>query len=295
MKKMESNQDPSLPSSQSSRVAGDGSFDRNGAKEALWASAGLLVLLGGGKTLAPLFSFGTDALYFLQAAYQLYLPLWLIQRRGENPESHSIHLHGALLGPIAALRAKVILRMRSTKRTGLPVVIRRALRYYGRGAKWNGKNLFRDLRRAILIAGVTFPPFVIGHHIVRSYYLGPEHVSYSFAIPPGILEIVAVNMLLVGLPEELFYRGFVQTRLERIWPSRRTIFGIPVDRTVFVVSALFALGHFLGEWNPARLGPFFPAFLFSLLTRKSGSIAGAIFYHGLANVFSATLLYGYQQ
>jgi uncharacterized protein len=265
----------------------------NGAKEAGWAALGLLILLGVGKMIAPMFPGGSDLLYLLVAGYQLYLPLWLIQRRGENPETHSIHLHGALLGPIAALRAVFVRWAQQRKRLRLRF-LRKGLAYYGRGASCNGKAFFRDILRALLVAAITFPPFLIGHHFFRLTFFGAEHAGYQFAIPPDLAEIIAVNILLVGLPEELFYRGFVQTRLERVWKVRRTIFGVPIDRTVIIVSGLFALGHFLGEWNPARLGPFFPAFLFSMLTRQSGSISGAVLYHGLSNAFSATLLYGYQ-
>ena len=263
------------------------------AHEALYITLGLLALLGVGKPLAPMLNMGADFLYLAVAGYQLYVPLWLIQRRQENPESHGIHLHGLLLGPIAALRKCVLTRMRRAKTSGRRS-FRRVLRYYGRGARLDRAGLYQDLGWAIVLACITFPPFFVAHHFFRLYVFGPEYASYTFRLPPNLMELVVVNVLLIGLPEELFYRGFLQTRLERWWTNRRSIFGIPCDRTVIVVSALFALGHFLGEWNPARLGPFFPAFLFSMLRRKSGSITGAILYHGLSNVFSATLLYGYQ-
>ena len=266
---------------------------QQGAREALWTTVGLLVLLGVGKSIAPLLPLGSDFLYLAVAGYQLYVPLWLIQRRRENPESHGIHLHGVLLGPIAALRHTLLIRLRNARLSGWGL-LRKVLRYYGRGARLQANSLGTDLGWALLLACLTFPPFFIAHHFFRLYAFGPEYANYSLRVPPDLAELVLVNVLLIGLPEELFYRGFVQTRLERWWTDRRCILGVPIDRTVIVVSALFALGHFLGEWNPARLGPFFPAILFSMLRRKSGSITGAIIYHGLSNVFSATLLYGYQ-
>jgi hypothetical protein len=105
-------------------------------------------------------------------------------------------------------------------------------------------------------------------------------------VPDDLHLVLLKNTFLIALPEELFYRGFVEHRLERHWPTRLFPIGVPLGRTVVLSSALFALGHFVGEWNPARLGPFFPAFLFSLLTRRSGCIAGAVCYHGLSNAFS---------
>ena len=91
----------------------------------------------------------------------------------------------------------------------------------------------------------------------------------------------------------MLYRGFLELRLERLWPTRWHVWLIPVSRTVILASALFALGHFLGEYHPARLGPFFPAFVFSALTRRSQSITGAVVFHGAANAFSTVLLAGY--
>jgi membrane protease YdiL (CAAX protease family) len=213
------------------------------------------------------------------------VPLWLVQARGEAPESHGLHAHGALLGPIAALRRFVVARSRG--RAGL---VRRALAHYGRGAAFRPRPFCADVGRALLVALVTFPPFLVGHHLWWTYWAPPGgQVSFALNVPPDLLAIVAKNVVLVALPEEMFYRGFVETRLDRLWPTKRTVLGVPLSRTVFVASAFFAVGHFAGEWNPARLGPFFPAFVFSMLTRKSGSIAGAVLYHGLSNAFSAVL------
>jgi len=65
----------------------------------------------------------------------------------------------------------------------------------------------------------------------------------------------------------------VQTRLVRAWPPWATRFGVPIGWAIVVTSGLFALGHYVGEWgNPARLGPFFPALLFSAMRARSGSI-----------------------
>ena len=98
----------------------------------------------------------------------------------------------------------------------------------------------------------------------------------------------------VALPEETFYRGYLQPRLEAKWPPKTLIFGATVGRAAIVTAALFALGHFLGEWNPLRLGPFFPALVFSWQRNRTGSILGAISFHGLCNIFGEILFKLYQ-
>ncbi len=275
-----------------------GASDKQGAREALKAGAGLLVLLAVGKSAAGLVPFGADVVFTAAAAFQLYVPLWLIQRRGELPESHFIHVHGLLLGSVAALRRRVVEARRSAGRRGAR---RRSgleewLAHYGRGARFRPRALASDVGRALLVAVITFAPFAVAHHFWQVAMAGEgAHVTFRPTLPPDLWPLLLKNVFLVALPEELFYRGFLETRLERLWPTRRFVLGVPLGRAVIVASAMFALGHWLGEWgNPARLAPFFPAFLFSMLARRGSSITGAVLYHGLSNAFSATLLAGYR-
>lgn len=263
---------------------------RRGAVEALQATVGLLLALWVGKHIARGVGFG-DVIFTGIAAFQLYVPLWLIQRGGELPESHAIHAHGLLLGPIAALRARLVRGRRRRRFHGRPGPLLAWLGHYGRGASVRVRPLLGDLRRAVVVAAITFPVFALSHHVWQEA-LG--HPWRGFRVPPDLAMVWLKNTLLIALPEELFYRGFVETRLERLWPTTRTVLGLPIGRTVVVASALFALGHFLGEYNPARLGPFFPAFVFSALTRRSRSITGAVVYHGASNAFSHLLAFGYR-
>jgi membrane protease YdiL (CAAX protease family) len=263
---------------------------KEGATEALLATCGLLLLLAIGKPAARALGVN-EALFTVVAAYQLYVPLWLIQRRGELPEAYSIHVHGLLLGPLAAWRNVLVVRLRRTTRKPRRrrSALLRVLAHYGRSARLDARGLRRDVGMSLLAAFVTFPPFVIAHHAWQSWH-GLSHGAFS--LPPDLLSTLVKNVLLVALPEEMFYRGFVEGRLERLWPNQRQWI-VPLGRTVVVTSGLFALGHFLGEWDPARLGPFFPAFVFSTLTRRNRSIAGAVLYHGMSNAFSAALAFGY--
>jgi membrane protease YdiL (CAAX protease family) len=267
---------------------------RGGAREALIAGAALLLLLEVGKHVVA--AFGPAGPYFFTfvAGFQIYVPLWLIQRRGEAPEAYAIHAHGALLGPVAALRRRVVLARKKKPRAARGPKrskARELLATYGRGAHFRGKDFAFDVGRALLLAAVTFPPFALGHDWWQHHFGAP---GYRFTVPSDIVETLLKNTFLIALPEEMFYRGFLEHRLDRLWPTKTVlVWLVPLSRTVFLASAMFALGHFLGEYNPARLGPFFPAFVFSGLTRKSGSISGGILYHGMSNAFSALLFAGY--
>lgn len=259
------------------------------------ATGALLLMLALIKPLRGMAPFAPDLVFTAAAGFQLYVPLWLIQRRGEDPKVYGIHAHGLFLGPIAAWRRRRVLSRKRLAREK-----RRArdslddnLAAYGRGARLEPKALAKDLGWALGLMAVTFPPFAVGHHFWLSILSGRE-ARYVFDLPDNLVTIVLTNLLLVALSEELFYRGFLETRLDRLWKDRFSIFGLPLTRTVFVASALFALGHFAGEWgSPARLAPFFPAFAFSFLARKGSSIFGAVIFHGCSNIYSAVLLSGY--
>ena len=101
--------------------------------------------------------------------------------------------------------------------------------------------------------------------------------------------MAATHLFGVALPEETFYRGYLQPRLEALWPPKTRIFGVLMGKAVIVSAILFALGHFLGEWNPLRLGPFFPALVFAWQRNKTGSIGGAIAYHAACNILGEVL------
>jgi len=65
--------------------------------------------------------------------------------------------------------------------------------------------------------------------------------------------------------------------------------GATVGPAIVVTAALFALGHFVVDFRPMRLGVFFPAILFGWIKERTGTISAPILFHALSNVFMATL------
>ncbi|MDY0059853.1 MAG: MrtP family glutamic-type intramembrane protease [Myxococcota bacterium] len=105
--------------------------------------------------------------------------------------------------------------------------------------------------------------------------------------------LVLSHLLLVALPEELFYRGYAQTTLDQVFPRRVRVLGVELGLSVLVVSVLFALGHFLVDLRVERLAVFFPSLLFGYLRAGSGSLLAPILVHAASNVFSDLLAKGY--
>jgi uncharacterized protein len=108
-------------------------------------------------------------------------------------------------------------------------------------------------------------------------------------LPPDFLLLALSQLLVVAVPEELFFRGYLLARFEERWPSRRLVLGAPVGRALVVSSALFALGHVLVDFDVQRFSVFVPALIFGWMRSRTGSIAPGALFHALCNLFSETL------
>jgi membrane protease YdiL (CAAX protease family) len=143
----------------------------------------------------------------------------------------------------------------------------------------------RELAVAAAVAAVVFP--------VYAYFwplLNPVPRARHFALDGARARDIANNLFAVALTEEMYFRGFVQTRLA-------DVLGVPASPRglkamllpVLVTSVLFALTHLIVEVTPARAAVFFPALLFGALRVVRGGVGAAVFVHAAANVLSAYL------
>ena len=142
---------------------------------------------------------------------------------------------------------------------------------------------------ALAVAALIFPPFVVGFFLWHS----PAH-AFHWNPPPDLGSFALAQFVVVGLPEEAFFRGYLQTRLHDVFPGRRRILGADVSPGAVIASAaLFALIHFLVEGNPARLAVFFPGLLFGWARARRGGIGAGLALHALSNVLSEFLVRGW--
>ncbi len=188
-------------------------------------------------------------------------------------------------------------------------------RLRARGEEWSDYGVpffgLRDARTwrafgrgalvALGVAAIVFPVFALGFW---AYAQALPHLPSSLArllapysgfprfhprLPEGLPLLVVVQLLVVALPEEMLYRGFVQTSWARSAPERGVrVLGARLGAGFVSTQALFALGH-LVVLQPWRLGTFFPGLLFGWLRERTGSIAAAVWLHAASNIFIATL------
>lgn len=174
-------------------------------------------------------------------------------------------------------------------------------------------RLLRDNRGAIIVElGVAlglcllvFPPYLFAFGYWNELQGFP-----SLVFTADFASFALAQFIVVALPEEAFFRGFVQTRLDDHFrgttssperdgpdgdvpesdaPRRRVHFA-----ALLLQAVLFALIHFLVDgFNPARLAVFFPGLLFGLLRARRGGIGAAIVFHALCNIYGELLYRGW--
>jgi hypothetical protein len=149
---------------------------------------------------------------------------------------------------------------------------------------------------AVLLAGFL-AVYVIYYraHCGGAELLGPLGRSCSrfvsswdrlaLSLPPRFWELVLGQVVVVAIPEEVFYRGYLLGRLEEALPSARRWLGVPVGWPILLQAALFGLGHFLIDWNPLRLAVALPALLFAALRSwGGGNLVAPVIFHASANL-----------
>lgn len=151
------------------------------------------------------------------------------------------------------------------------------------------KSAGRAVGWALAFAVVAFVPFFFGW---RAYW----KVSGTFSLTVSAGDIASElfgQLVLIALPEEAFYRGYLQTRLDDVWAPRMRLAGATIGPGLVVGSVIFALGHLATIHVPARLAVFFPSLVFGWLRARTGGVGSSVVFHALCNVFSEALGRGF--
>lgn len=147
----------------------------------------------------------------------------------------------------------------------------------------------RESLVAFAVALAIFPPFVVGFWL----WHGPTH-AFRWSLPPDLPTFALAQVVMVALPEEAFFRGWVQTRLHDLWPPKRKLLGAEIEpRALVLQAALFALVHLAVEPRLDELATFFPGLLFGWLRARRDGIGAAVVLHALSNLFAETLVRGW--
>ncbi len=206
---------------------------------------------------------------------QLLLIVTLVQLDGLIELGGNLH---ALVGVIFILLPIIVLDRRGRPYQRYGITLRR---------------VHLDLSWTLVAAVITFLPIALLASYVWEIAWRTELPSWRFVMPAGFFEMAASHLLVVALPEEVFYRGYLMGRLDDIFPPSVPLLGARVGWSLPLQAVLFALGHFLVDFNPGRLMVFFPALAFGWLKAKRRSLGAPVLFHAASNIFMQLLLAGY--
>jgi uncharacterized protein len=144
-----------------------------------------------------------------------------------------------------------------------------------------------SLAWSLVAALVFFPLFWLGFVL----WWQPAR-GFVWPAPPAP-DVLLTQVLGIAMPEEMFYRGYVQTALDDASKWRFRCFGAELGAGILLGSAVFALGHLATTGHPARLSVFFPSLVFGWLRARTGGIGAAVAFHAGCNIFSAFLTDAY--
>ncbi len=142
------------------------------------------------------------------------------------------------------------------------------------------------LRWHVWVSVGVFVPFVLGFWLWESLWNG---ASFQFRLPPQLLWSVIDQMLLIALPEEFFFRGYLQTQFDQTFGTPFRVLGVRCGWGLPLAAGLFALCH-VAHGGPARLSVFFPGLWYGWLRAGTGTIAVPTAYHAVSNLLLAWLL-----
>lgn len=91
------------------------------------------------------------------------------------------------------------------------------------------------------------------------------------------------QLLVVALPEEALFRGWMLARLRRRLAPGRRVFGVPFGAAHVLSAALFALVHLAAIPSAHRLLVFFPGLLFAWVAERARHTAAPIVVHAGSN------------
>ena len=142
------------------------------------------------------------------------------------------------------------------------------------------------LKLAATWMAILLAPWLIVYHGYQTLIFGLEP---GLRFPADPTTLVLSQLFFVAIPEEFFYRGYLQTRLNEVFPRKFLLFGIPFSHGLWITALIFAFGHSLVVLRWWHFAIFFPGLLFGLLREKTGGILAAAFFHALCNILVQTL------
>jgi membrane protease YdiL (CAAX protease family) len=130
------------------------------------------------------------------------------------------------------------------------------------------------------VCAVVFGLYSLGHYLFGRLYLG---LDFEPTLAPELPRRVLEQFLVIGLCEEFFFRGYLQTQVNRTFERRRRFLGASYGAGLVLAAVLFGLCHVV-HGDLSRFRTFFFGLFAGWLRERTDSIAVPAAYHGFSNL-----------
>jgi len=152
---------------------------------------------------------------------------------------------------------------------------------------------YEALKLNAVVIGIVLVPWVACYHLYQTTLFGYE---LQWTWPDDPLMLVGYHLFFVAIPEELFYRGYIQTRLDEVYRPKWNILGAKLGWGWIITCVIFAVGHSVVDFQWWHFAIFFPSLVFGWMRARTGGIIAGALFHAWSNIGVSTLdaLYGVQ-
>jgi len=152
---------------------------------------------------------------------------------------------------------------------------------YGLTLRNPGSLLFHAI-----VSLAIFLPYAFGHYIFEYLTAG---ATFSLRLPEHFAADIVDQTLIVALPEEFFFRGYLQTQFDKTFGRPHKFLRADVGLGLPLAAAVFALCH-VPFGGPPRMIVFFPGLLYGWLRARTDTIVVPTLYHAASNVLMKVMI-----
>jgi len=149
--------------------------------------------------------------------------------------------------------------------------------YEAYGLTWSNPG---SVRFHLATATLIFGGYALLHYAFARLVLGQHFVA---TLPPNPVESAFAQLVVVGLSEEFFFRGYLQTQLDATCGRPFRLLGARWGLGLIYAALLFGLCHVV-TGDILRFRTAFFGLFAGWLRARTGTIAVPAVYHGVANL-----------
>lgn len=219
----------------------------------------------------------------------------------DHRKRYALSTFGLFALVIVAVRIMYVLRSVAWLAPYIPIIVAVTLIYVPLlYAKWKRdpidyidrtwKQWRASLRLFLMTCVIVVPPFLILNHYWQFLVYGLHFQAHPL---PVFGWVVIDQLFLVSVPEEIFFRGWFQSRLHHLFRARWRVLGVRVGWSWLLTALLFALAHSLVTYQWWHFSIFIPALLFGWMREKTGTIAAPVLFHCVCNLIAFWVGFNY--